>query len=221
MTEPMAPPPPPPPPPAPPASSGMKWLIGCGLGCLVAVILIVVVVIGVSYFAVTKLAPQGVTTAYQQLKQEGKVPAEYQAQFDRLVALGTGSEASIMATGLAGAVTMQILQDGAVSPDEQAALQDALALLESNPDLSATQLGEFFEKHPQYQSGVPQFGLEDQQPVESAPPEEPAPDMPPAEGEVAAPEPAPDMPPPAEGEAPAPEPAPAPAEPAPDAPATQ
>lgn len=148
MTEPLA---------AAPAaqkSGAAKWIIGCGLGCFVLILIAVAAVVGMGYFAIKvgseQIKPE-LTKAYSALKAEGKVPQEHQLLFDELVGLATQPDASFMAAAIGFGVSMEVLKDGQVTADELKQLTDVTELLRQNPDLGFVAAGKFFETHPQLQ----------------------------------------------------------------------
>jgi hypothetical protein len=164
--------------PPPKSSNAMKWVLGCGLGCLVIIILIAVAIGLGGYLLVNKGMPKAAQAAYQQLQQEGKVPAEHKAAFDRLLELGAGEKATFSSATLVLGVESRILSDGQVSEPELVGLNDAIAALEANPNFGPQQLNEYTQKHPEFslQGGFPTAPV-----TTVSPAEEPAPPPVPAE----------------------------------------
>jgi hypothetical protein len=186
----------------------MKWVLGCGLGCIVLIILAVVAVSALIYWGVTEGTPMAAKQHYGELKKQGIVPEADQPIFDRLVELGTGENASMYATLMALGVVKGTLSDGAVSDEERIAVNELIEMLEANPDISAAQLQEFQSKYPGIIQGQPgMFGMPApptaaEPPVAPAEPEAVTPPAAETPEEVTPPAAAPMAEPPAEGAAP-------------------
>lgn len=148
MTEPLA------PAPAAQKSGAAKWIIGCGLGCFVLIVIAVAAVVGMGYFAIKvgseQIKPE-LTKAYNALKADGRVPQEHLALLDELVNLATQPDASFMAAAIGFGVSMEALKDGQVTADELKQLTDVTELLRQNPDLGFVAASKFFETHPELQ----------------------------------------------------------------------
>ena len=140
-----------------------NWLLGCGIGC--GVLIVLAVVVGV---AIVLLARKGMETAsremaenlaseYAQLKNTGKVPEQHAALFDEIVQIAQSSGASLYARTLCLAVVLGALDDGAVNESELKVAQDLLALLRGNPDLGMFQMSTFMQNHPQFQQTFGQY----------------------------------------------------------------
>jgi hypothetical protein len=181
------------------SSNTMKWVLGCGLGCLVLVIVCVVLVAGGGYFAFTKgtaalgeLMAQGLKTKYDALKAEGAIPAERVAAYDEMVQIGQAKTTSPWATIMIAGAILGPLDDKQVSAEEAAQVQTVFDFVKSNPDCSVMEYGQFVEQHPELQGIMQKAQMEMQgmQPPAGMPPvpmnetpveqSEPAPAAPPA-----------------------------------------
>ncbi len=162
MTEPVAPPPgaAPYPPPPPPKSSGLKWLIGCGIGCFIILILLGVIMAAGGYFLARQFPELKATMAsqlsqqYEQAKTAGEVPAEHIPTFDAIVNAVQQEETSFMGAVIGMAAVMGSIQDSTVSAEEAEAAQATLELLQTNPDVGLMEGGQFVESHPVLQQKV-------------------------------------------------------------------
>ncbi|MFP4172381.1 MAG: hypothetical protein ACLFV4_05655 [Candidatus Hydrogenedentota bacterium] len=156
------------------SSGANKWLWGCGIGC--GVLLVLVIVVGaVMYFVVQtglqtmgEIASQQIDEQYEPMKEQADIPEDYEATYDEVAAIATGENASPWARVLALPVVLGTLEDGEVTEDEFEMVQHVAEVLRENPDAGLMDLRGIFEEHPQLQESFQQIQqqLEDAEDVE-------------------------------------------------------
>ncbi|MCC6794398.1 MAG: hypothetical protein IT366_04710 [Candidatus Hydrogenedentes bacterium] len=144
----------------------MKWVIGCGVGCLVVCVIGAIVVAAGGYMMATRgfseagkaMATQ-INTDYGRMKSENKVPAEHTAVFDEIVATTQTEGASMWAVTIASGAIYGILQDGQVSEEEAKQAATIRDFVVANPECTMMQMAEFMQQHPELshlQQNMPQ-----------------------------------------------------------------
>lgn len=144
----------------------MKWVIGCGVGCLVVCIIGAIVVAAGGYFMATRgfseagkaMATQ-INTDYSRMKSENKIPSEHAAVFDEIVAATQKEGASMWAVTIASGAIYGILQDGQVSEEEAKQAATIRDFVVANPECTMMQMAEFMQQHPELshlQQNMPQ-----------------------------------------------------------------
>lgn len=160
----------------------LKWVIGCGVGCLVLCIVSAIVIGAGGYFMATKgmtVASQELATQmnadYSRMKSENKVPSEHVAVFDEIVATTQKEGVSMWAMTISTMAIYGILQDGQVSEEEAKQAATIREFVVANPDCSMIKMAEFMQQHPELshlQQSMPQ-GMNNSLAPPPLPPAEP------------------------------------------------
>lgn len=166
-------------------SGARPWLIGCGVGCLVLIILGVVAAVGI-YFAsqkalkvAGKALSQQINADYTRLKASNQVPAEHAELFDEIVAVSQQETTSTAAMSIIQATMTSIFADNNVSSEEANQAKTVHDFIIANPQCSFLQMGTFFAEHPELSTlkdavRQPRWGPNNGPPAESVPAEVPA-----------------------------------------------
>lgn len=164
----------------------LKWVIGCGVGCLILCIVGAIVVGAGGYFMATKgftaagkeMATQ-MNADYSRMKSENKVPSEHAAVFDEIVATTQKEGATMWVVTVSTMAIYGILQDGQVSEEEAKQAATIRDFVVANPDCSMMEMAEFMQQHPELshlQQSMPQgtsvFPVPSASPSEVTPPSE-------------------------------------------------
>ena len=144
----------------------LKWVIGCGVGCLVLCIVGAIVVgVGGYYAATTGLSAAGKEMAtqmnadYSRMKSESKVPSEHTAVFDDIIAATQKEGVTMWAVTISTMAIYGILQDGQVSEEEAKQATTIRDFVVANPDCTMMKMAEFMQQHPELshlQQSMPQ-----------------------------------------------------------------
>lgn len=137
-------------------SSGWgKWALGCGIGCLVLIGLIVVGGGLAAYFLAPKLgglAGEGMFKImegqYNEMKKNDSLPADQRIVIEEIIATCSRQDTSPTAKGFAGAVVMNLLMDQKITETELRALIDLSAFIKKNPAMKFEELESFEKDHP-------------------------------------------------------------------------
>ena len=137
------------------SSGANKWLWGCGIGCGV-LLLLVIVLGGVMYFVIQtglqtmgEMASQQIEEQYEAMRQQADIPEEYEATYDELVRIATGEDASPWVRVLALPVILGTLEGGEVTEEEFEMVQHVAEVFRENPDAGLMDLQRIFEEHPE------------------------------------------------------------------------
>jgi len=138
--------------------TGAKWLWGCAVGCLVVLVLFVLAAVAAVYMvrkAAVQFKPQmaeSVRVAYEDLKRDHKVPADYQARFDELVRIGASPDTSLTTTMAVMALMTTVLEDGQVAGDEVGAVDKVSAFVREHPQAGVMAYRDFIASNPELSS---------------------------------------------------------------------
>lgn len=169
---------------------GFNWLMGCGIGC--AVLIVIAVIAGICiYFVIQKGLETARVEMSKQMQKEydkavegGKVPEEHRELLDSLMAITHREDAGFFGVLMAGGAAMDALADGEIDEEELTMLTAVKEFLELNPAPNPVAMGQFMEKHPELDFDMQQM---QQQGGQGWSPKKPAPVPEEVEGEVAVP----------------------------------
>ena len=144
----------------PPKKSGMPgWLVGCGLGCglaLLAGIVGIVLFGGLSYFAARRMMEEGKHEVIAELKSDydkylerDVIPDEHRPLFDELRELGTDEASSFPAILMCYVAISASLEDEQVTEREVRLLSDVRDFVKENPQVGLFGMGTFIAEHPE------------------------------------------------------------------------
>jgi len=138
-------------------SGGMKWWMGCGIGCAV-ILLILIIIVFAGYQMVRRgleesrpLMQQEIREHYAELIAAGSVPAEHRALIDELVAQTQRPDAGTIGMTMVIFVALIPVEEGTIAQEDLAAMEDLRTLLENDPSPGPIAYGRFLARHPQLQ----------------------------------------------------------------------
>lgn len=138
---------------------GFNWLMGCGIGCVVIIALMVI--LGLIGYGLGKRFYDDINTAvredfidmfhteYETYVEEGKIPEEHQDLVGGLVALSEQEDIGFFAILMCGGSVLSSLEDGELDEDEVKILEDVKAFLDKDPSPSMIEIGVFMDSHPE------------------------------------------------------------------------
>ena len=135
-----------------------RWVWGCGAGCLVVLILLVVGAVLLwfglrrSLEAAKPEMQANVKQFYEELNARGEVPEEHKPTLDQLEEVSQRQNASVYVVMAIYALYYYSFADGSGMDEEKAKLADELLdYVEENPDRSLRELSELMARHPELQ----------------------------------------------------------------------
>ena len=137
----------------------MKWVLGCGFGCL-AIAIIGIGGIGIAgYFGYQKTMEvaskefaKSMQEEYAKAKAAQKVPAENAALFDEMIAQTQAPETTMWAGILLASGVMGAIDDSTVTPEEITLAESIRDFIKQNPNCSMLQMSKFVEQHPELET---------------------------------------------------------------------
>lgn len=146
-----------------------KWLVGCGIGCLVLIVLGILAGIG-GYYAISQgmgeaakaLADQ-IDTRYQEAKEAGAIPEEHQALTDKLVQHAKSEDATMWGVILVASPMLEALEDNELTEEEVEDLQTVSDFLDEHPSVGLGDFTQFAEQHPEMGQQMQDLGQQIQQ----------------------------------------------------------
>lgn len=173
--------------------SGMPgWLMGCGIGCgvlIIAIIVGVVLVGGLGYFAMKKVMEEGkgevvaeLNTQYDTYIENGAIPAEHRPLYDELRDLAVSDASSFPAVLMCFVAIQASFEDGEVTEQEVQIATEVRDFVKKDPQVGWIGMGTFFAEHPEFEQAFNEAqrkfggsaasdmtGDESQEPIEEKP----------------------------------------------------
>ncbi len=151
------------------AEGQSSWVKPCAIGCLVLILLGVLGIVGIYFFAKTMmnkgagLISEQIVADYEKTKADGKVPPEHVPLFDEVVAAAQQEDVTVWTALLVAVAVGDVFSDGQVNDEELKTAESCARLLARKPEPGSWGFGQFIEQHPELQGKMQELQTQIQQ----------------------------------------------------------
>lgn len=147
----------------PPPGGTYNWARACSLGC--GVMLLAGLVAGVVVYRISvenirakrEVLVTEVAAHYDRLKSTGKIPADHAAFYEETMAESRREAVGFFGLLLYGGGILSPLEDGVLTTEELALVQETRAYLKANPAPSPMDYGDYVSARPLLQDEISAF----------------------------------------------------------------